>query len=116
MERAVPCLPGDSVTVAKDFYVNRLGFTVAWETPSNGTEGMVGFKRGTIAITVDCPMSGHGRDACAVLEVDDADRYYDEWKDKVEMKRAPMNEEWGGRTFGVTDPFGNTIFVIGPTT
>jgi hypothetical protein len=25
-----------------------------------------------------------------------------------------MNEEWGARTFGVGDPFGNSIFVIGP--
>lgn len=32
----------------------------------------------------------------------------------VPMKREPANEEWRARTFGVTDPFGNTIFVIGP--
>jgi hypothetical protein len=31
------------------------------------------------------------------------------------MKRPPTEEEWGARTFDVIDPFGNTIFVIGPS-
>jgi uncharacterized glyoxalase superfamily protein PhnB len=77
---------------------------------------MIGVRRGGISITIDCPMSGHGRQACVSLEVADADAYYNEWKHKVEMKRPPMNEFWGGRTFGVHDPAHNTIFVIGPVT
>jgi hypothetical protein len=28
--------------------------------------------------------------------------------------RAPKNAEWGARTCDLRDPFGNTIFVIGP--
>jgi uncharacterized glyoxalase superfamily protein PhnB len=48
--------------------------------------------------------------------VDSADRYYEEWSSRTEIKRPPRNEEWGARTFGVNDPFGNTLFVIGPTT
>jgi len=67
-------------------------------------------------LTLDCPMSGHGREACVSLMVDDADAYYDEWHTRVEIPRPPKNEYWGARTFGVTDPFGNTIFVMGPTT
>jgi uncharacterized glyoxalase superfamily protein PhnB len=59
-------------------------------------------------------MSGHGRNACASLRVRSADELYDEWKQKVEIDRPPLNEPWGGRTFSVHDPFGNTIFVIGP--
>jgi uncharacterized glyoxalase superfamily protein PhnB len=31
------------------------------------------------------------------------------------MLRAPTDEPWGARTFDLLDPFGNTIFVIGPT-
>ena len=27
-----------------------------------------------------------------------------------------MNEFWGARTFDCQDPFGNTIFVMGPLT
>lgn len=59
-------------------------------------------------------MDGHGRHACVSLEVESADRYYNEWRQRVSVERPPRNEEWGRRTFSVTDPFGNTIFVMGP--
>ena len=39
---------------------------------------------------------------------------YDEWRERVEIRRPPVNEPWGARTFDVVDPFGNTIFVMGP--
>ena len=38
----------------------------------------------------------------------------DEWRDRVEIRRAPQNESWGARMFDVIDPFGKTIFVMGP--
>jgi hypothetical protein len=59
-------------------------------------------------------MEGHGRNACVSLEVSDADAYYREWSAKVRILRPPRNEEWQARTFDLLDPFGNTIFVIGP--
>ena len=65
-------------------------------------------------MAIDAPMSGHGRDACVSLQVDDADAYYDEWRAKVDVPHPPRDEDWGARTFSVHDPFGNTIFVIGP--
>ena len=115
MERAVPVLPVDDLRRARDFYVDQLGFSVSWESTKDGTSGIMGVERGGISITLDSPMSGHGRDACVSLIVESADAYYDEWSARgVSMKRPPVNEEWGARTFGVTDPFGNTIFVIGP--
>ena len=114
MERAVPVLPVDDLGRAKDFYVDGLGFEVTFEVCDDDGSGLIGVRRGSIAITLDCPMSGHGRDACVSLEVDDADRYYEEWRQRVEVKRPPRNEEWGARTFDVIDPFGNTIFVMGP--
>jgi catechol 2,3-dioxygenase-like lactoylglutathione lyase family enzyme len=116
MERAIPVIPGDDIRAMKEFYVNKLGFTLTWENPSedNEQDGMVGVQRGGIAITIDCPMSGHGRHACVSLEVQDADVYYDEWKKKVEIKRPPRNEYWGARTFSVQDPADNTIFIMGP--
>src|SRR5690348_15406841 len=115
MERAVPILPVEDLGAAREFYVDKLGFEVTWEwAHQDGTSGLIGVRRGSIALTLDCPMSGHGRDACVSLEVDDVDRYYHEWSSRIEMKRPPRNEDWGARTFGVQDPFGNTIFVIGP--
>ena len=115
-ERAVPVLPGDSLAIAKDFYVGKLGFALLFEATHDGVNGIMGVQRGTIELTIDCPMSGHGRDACASLRVNDADAYYDEWSRTVTIKRTPTDEPWGGRTFGFQDPFGNTIFVIGPVT
>ena len=116
MERAVPVLPVDDLAQARRFYVDGLGFEMTFEVRNDDGSGLMGVRRGSIAITLDCPMSGHGRDACVSLEVEDADRYYEEWRQRVEVKRPPRNEEWGARTFDVIDPFGNTIFVMGPVT
>jgi predicted lactoylglutathione lyase len=60
VERAVPILPGDDLSAAKAFYT-RLGFTVEWEHTADGTSGIMGIERGTIELTIDCPMTGHGR-------------------------------------------------------
>ena len=114
MERAIPILPANDLRVAKEFYVDRLGFDVRFEATENGRTGLLGVDRGSISLTLDSPMSGHGRDACVSLQVEDADAYYDEWRDRVDIRRPPMNEPWGARTFDVIDPFGNTIFVMGP--
>lgn len=114
MERAVPVLPADDISVAKQFYVDKLGFRVTFEASDDGRSGIMGVERGTISITIDAPMSGHGRDACVSLHVTDADSYYREWRDKVEIENPPRDEYWGARTFSVHDPAGNTIFVIGP--
>ena len=116
MERAIPILPGDDLAVAKQFYVDRLGFDIRFEVSEDGKSGLLGVGRGHIAFTIDCPMSGHGRDACVTLQVDSADAYYDEWHPHVEIRRPPKNEEWGSRTFDVIDPFGNTLFIVGPIT
>ena len=116
MERAVAILPATDLAVARKFYVDGLGFTVSWQwkATDDGKEGLLGLVRGGMELTIDCPMSGHGRDACVSLRVDNADAYYEEWRPKVPIKHPPRDEDWGARTFGVTDPFGNTIFVIGP--
>lgn len=114
MERAVPVLPADDIGLAKAFYVDKLGFEVLFEASEDGKNGILGLERGTIYLTIDAPMSGHGRDACVSLQVDSADAYYDEWRAKVEIGRPPKDEPWGARTFDVIDPFGNTLFVIGP--
>ena len=114
MERAVPVIPVDDLMRAKQFYVDGLGFEVSFEASEDGKSGLLGVRRGSIAITLDSPMDGHGRNACVSLEVENADRYYEEWRQRVHVKRPPKDEEWGARTFSVTDPFGNTIFVMGP--
>jgi catechol 2,3-dioxygenase-like lactoylglutathione lyase family enzyme len=113
MERAIPILPADDISAARAFYADKLGFRVTVED-TDGKRGIMGVARGTIELTIDSPMSGHGRGACVSLRVDDTDCYYDEWRAQVEMAGAPRDEQWGARTFSVHDPSGNTIFVIGP--
>jgi catechol 2,3-dioxygenase-like lactoylglutathione lyase family enzyme len=114
MERAIPILPSDDLTTAKTFYVGGLGFRVAFEACHDGRTGLLGVERGGMRLTLDCPMDGHGRNACVSLEVNDVDAYYREWSAKVPVLRSPRDEDWGARTFDLLDPFGNTIFVIGP--
>jgi catechol 2,3-dioxygenase-like lactoylglutathione lyase family enzyme len=115
VERAVPNFPGDDLRIMKEFYVDRLGFRVVWEdSSSDGATGIMGLERGTIELVIDCPMSGHGRNVCLSLRVHSADAYYREWNDRVEIPHPPRNEVWNARTFGVTDPAGNLIFVVGP--
>ena len=46
--------------------------------------------------------------------MNDADAYYREWSAQVAVLRPPRDEEWDARTFDLLDPFGNTLFVMGP--
>lgn len=114
MERAIPILPTQDLEAAKAFYVDRLGFRVTFEVTEDGHSGLLGIARGTIEMTLDSPMNGHGRNACVALQVEDADRYYQEWNSKVDLLRPPKDEEWGARTFDLLDPSGNTLFIMGP--
>lgn len=114
MELAIPILPADDLRIAREFYVDRLGFQIRFEATEDGTTGLLGLARGTILLTLDAPMPGHGREACVSLQVDSADRYYQEWCSRVTIRQPPKDEPWGARTFDVLDPFGNTLFVMGP--
>lgn len=114
MEMAVPVLPADDLAAARKFYVDKLGFSIRFEATEDGTSGLLGLARGSMLLTIDAPMSGHGRQACVSLQVESADRYYKEWSERVTIERPPRDESWGARTFSVHDPAGNTIFVIGP--
>lgn len=115
-ERAVPVLPATDLRVARKFYVEALGFDVTFDTSDGGRTGLLGLRRGGLELTLDCPMSGHGRRACASLRVPDADALYDTWKAAARVPRPPQDQPWGARTFDVADAFGNTLFVIGPPT
>lgn len=114
MERAIPILPAEDLSVARDFYVSKLGFQIVFEASDDGKNGLLALERGSIRMTIDSPMDGHGRNACVSLEVDDADAYFAEWSANVAVLRHPKDEPWGARVFDLLDPFGNTIFVMGP--
>ena len=83
MDRAVPILPTEDLAVARRFYVDGLGFSVTFDASEDGHTGLLGVERGGIALTLDCPMDGHGRNAAVAIEVSDADAYYAEWSARV---------------------------------
>ena len=117
MERAIPILPIDNPEEAKRFYVECLGLSLVFEAhcrdePQAGI--IIGVERGTIRIHLDCPMPGHGRDACVCLDAADADASYGEWRTRVTLRKAPEDQPWGARTSDVMDPFGNTLVVAAP--
>ena len=114
MERPIPILPTDDLADAKAFYVDRLGLRITFQASADGHSGLPGIQRGTIEMTLDSPMSGHGRNACVALHVDDAGSYYREWSQKAAVLSAPKDEDWGARTFDLLDSSGSTIFVMGP--
>ncbi len=114
MERAIPNLPVDDLGVAKSFYVDKLGFGIRYEVTEDGKSGLLGLERGGFVLHLDSPMGGHGRNVVATLEVGDTDALYDQWSGQVEIGGPPRNEVWGSRTFGVSDPFGNLLYVVGP--
>jgi catechol 2,3-dioxygenase-like lactoylglutathione lyase family enzyme len=113
-ELSVPILPADDLAIARQFYVDALGFGVTFDTSEDGDTGLLGLQRGGLELTIDAPMDGHGREAAVSLHVADADALYAEWSQAVEALERPKSEAWGARTFSVIDPSGNTLFVIGP--
>ena len=80
---------------AQTFYVDGLGFQVAFQASDDGHSGLLGVARGTIELTLDSPRDGHGRHACASIHVDDTDAYYREWSDKVTVLRPPKKTRRG---------------------
>ena len=114
MPIAVANLPSSDLAVAKDFYVNKLGFQVLFESTEDGHSGLIGLERDGMRINLDSPMEGHGRNVCVSIEVEDIDTLYNEWSASVGMVEPPTIQPWGARTFGFGDPDGNTVFVLGP--
>ena len=55
--------PSQDLAAAKAFYVDLLGFRVTFEASEDGRTGLLGLERGTIQLTLDSPMEGHGRNA-----------------------------------------------------
>jgi catechol 2,3-dioxygenase-like lactoylglutathione lyase family enzyme len=113
-ERSVPILPADDIAAARAFYEQALGFSVTFDTSGGGRTGLLGLRRGGLELTIDSPMSGHGREACVSLRVHDVDALYKAWRTRTKVLRRPHNEPWGMRTFDLLDPSGNTLFVMGP--
>jgi len=114
MAIAVPNVPGDDLSAMRHFYVDLLGFNVLFEATEDGARGLMGLELVGMRLHIDCPMEGHGRQICVSLEVEDVDAWYQRWSPAIPNLPAPINQDWGSRTFGFQDPADNTIYVLGP--
>ena len=57
MERAIPIVPADDLRIAKQFYVDRLGFKVRFEATEDGKSGLLGLNAERFAspLIAPCP-------------------------------------------------------------
>jgi len=116
MSLAIPNLPAANLAVARQFYVDRLGFREIFDSSEGGNTGLLGLEREGMRINIDAPMDGHGRKACVTLEVDDIDALFAEWSVSLNLTDAIVDQPWGARTFGFQDPDDNTVFVLSNVT
>jgi catechol 2,3-dioxygenase-like lactoylglutathione lyase family enzyme len=96
-----------------DFFVDGLGFQVTLEPP-----GWVFVQKDNCMIMLgECPdavlaseLGDHSY--FSYLRVDDADRYYEELKEKgVEVSSPISDKPWGMREFGLRTPEGHRITI-----
>ena len=50
MDRAVPILPVDDLHAAREFYIDKLGFTAVFQNSDDGHTGILEIARGTISL------------------------------------------------------------------
>jgi GNAT superfamily N-acetyltransferase/uncharacterized glyoxalase superfamily protein PhnB len=112
---AVPQLRILDYRAAVAFYVNALGFEIAFEWRHEpGFPVYMGIRRGTLLAHLSehegSGPPGHGRGM--TLEVADVEAWCDRLtRNGVAFERALATQPWGSRDFAVLDPFGNTIVV-----
>lgn len=100
------------LAVSENFYVDVLGFAVVNKPP-----GWVFVKKDNCMIMIgECrdalaPVALGDHNYFAYLVVDDADAYHAQIKGKAELLKAPRNEPWGMREFGVKTPDGHRIMI-----
>ena len=104
------------IDVAKDFYVNKLGFRVLVETPLPGGNQfvMVAPAAGGSSLVFSLPMPGreHAPVSTIAFETDDVGATHDELVAKgVAFPKPPSDTPWGGVEAVFADPFGNNFML-----
>ena len=68
MERAIPLLPVEDLDIAKEFYVQRLGFGVRFEHRGEGRDGLLGVERGSSEAGAVEPHAGEDQRLAAAAD------------------------------------------------
>jgi uncharacterized glyoxalase superfamily protein PhnB len=108
-----PVLPARRVEEAMRYYVERLGFALAF----GGVDaGYVGLRRDGIEVHLQMQFekdfqAGTAGQACLRIEVDDPDALFEELKGRgvFDARTRLRDTEWGTREFSIHDPDGNTL-------
>lgn len=104
-----PILPVKSVVDTAQFYEKELGFTVKilWRNPSYGV-----VKRGNAVIEFGEGRKAHAGTGVCVIQVENADVVYEEWKSKdIEFVGDFTARDYGSKDFRVKDNNGNLLIV-----
>ena len=75
--------PIENIPDTKKFYVDGLGFEVSFEVTEDGKSGLLGVRRGAIALTLDSPMDGHGRDAINLEQLHGGEQHLQAIQDEI---------------------------------
>jgi len=115
MEIAIPHLRILDYEKAVSFYVDTLGFEIAFEWRNDPSDPVyMAIRRGTMLVHLsqyeDSGPPGQGRGM--TLSVNDIEPWYERLQQKgAVFERELQRQDWGSRDFIVHDPFGNTIVV-----
>ena len=115
---AIPVLYVKSITVAEEFYCNRLGFTQRFAHRNDDTKAdpcYMGLGRDSARLHISSYPGDAGTGSGAVITVDDIDALHQELLRKdVSIGMPPTDQDWGNREMSVKDPDGNRITFVRP--
>jgi catechol 2,3-dioxygenase-like lactoylglutathione lyase family enzyme len=105
-----PILGTRDVARAVDFYVGKLGFTLAFGVPTN--EGnYVGLRRDRVEVHMQFQYEYEMGTTRLRIVVDDPDALYEEYTDKgvLDEETRLRDTPWGTREFALYDPDRNSL-------
>ncbi|HEX8805314.1 MAG TPA: VOC family protein, partial [Candidatus Aquilonibacter sp.] len=105
LKTIVPMIPaGPHLRGALSFFEEKMGFTITWESSS---QGIAGIQRDSVAFTlIENDNQEWANNASFSISVDDLDALYDEFKD-ISVAITPLEiKPWGRREFHMIVPSG----------
>lgn len=109
-----PILCVDAMGASIAYYVERLGFQLAWDWGDPPTFACI--KRGDLYLFLSERSQGQ-RGTWIFVPVTDVDRLYDEYRVRgANVVQPPLNQPWGSREMKVEDPDGHTFRFAGDPT
>ena len=109
-EHVTPILRVADFDASVAYYVDALGFTLAWRV---GTFGCV--RRGDVSLML-CEGSQGSKGTWIFLAVSDADALHDELRRRgARIRHPPTNFPWGSRELHVFDPDGHVLRLASDT-